>query len=167
MTACSWEAFGLSQTSETSDWESSLPYSCWSSISTAKSHAKVSLLVSGYCVETSISSKDVTSSTVTSSKVSFKILSWVMEFFCATNGSSDTVWSSSISEKPVFLKQFCMVFSRVNFCYQLLQLFFGLLYFCTLLLKNEWALDPLLVRRKSCLEEEKNVTAMGFETKTT
>ena len=75
MAACKWEGFGLSKTSETSDRESSLPYSCWSSISRAKRHAKVSLLVSGSCVDTSISSKDATSSTVTSSKVFSKILS--------------------------------------------------------------------------------------------
>ena len=43
----------------------------------------------------------------------------------------------------------------VTFCYQLLQSFFGVLYFCTSLLKNGWFLDSLAVRQKLCLEERR------------
>ena len=110
MAARTWEGFGLTKTWETSNWESPLLDSCWSSISTAKRLAKIFSSDSGSCVDTSISSKDATSLTVTPSK--------------------------DLSKR-------------------FLQSFFGLLYCCTLLLKNGWPLDSLVVREKLCLEEKR------------
>ena len=37
-----------------------------------------------------------------------------MESFSVGNGSSATAWSFSMSEKPAFLMQFCMVLSAIS-----------------------------------------------------
>ena len=62
-------------------------------------------------VDTNMSSKDATSSTVTSSNVLSRLMSCVPVSFSTANGSSDTASFSSISQKSAFLKQFCTVLS--------------------------------------------------------
>ena len=130
--------------------------------SIGKNPTKISSSDSG-CVDTSVSSKDVTSSTVTLSNVLSRLMSYMTVSFSAANGSLDTASSSSISQNSTFLKQFCMVLSVTSShdktsifipsntemfqsdllpsvassCHQLLQSFFGPLLFCTSLLKEQ------------------------------